>query len=79
MLPFLDQALVRLARTIKHDLNLDIQNLPGGGAAGGMGAGLTAFAGAQLKPGLDLVFDILNLESIFAQGARSGDHRRGRD
>jgi glycerate kinase len=69
MLPVLDQALVRLAKVVKQDLNLDVQHLPGGGAAGGMGAGLVAFTGGHLRHGIELVFDILNFESILGDGA----------
>lgn len=64
----LDQALAKLAHVIKHDLGLDVGELPGAGAAGGMGAGLMAFAGAELSPGLKLVFDLLQFENLLASG-----------
>lgn len=64
----LDQALVRLGQVIKHDLGLEVSDVPGAGAAGGMGAGLMAFAGAALRSGLELVFDLLQFETQLAEG-----------
>jgi glycerate kinase len=57
----LDQALGQLAKRIQTDLGLNLLELPGGGAAGGAGAGLVAFLGAQLKSGVDLVADLVGL------------------
>lgn len=58
----LDAGLANLARVIKTDLGIDVTELPGSGAAGGLGAGLHAFLGASLKPGIDLVIDVVGLE-----------------
>ncbi|WP_130835720.1 glycerate kinase [[Erwinia] mediterraneensis] len=41
-------------------LGRDISTLPGTGAAGGMGAALIAFTGATLRPGIELVLELLN-------------------
>ncbi len=57
----LDDGLKNLARRIKEDLGIDVKDLPGAGAAGGLGAGLHTFIGAQLCKGVDLIFDLLNL------------------
>ncbi|HEX2952673.1 MAG TPA: glycerate kinase [Bacillota bacterium] len=57
----LDQALGQLAKRIQTDLGLNLLDLPGGGAAGGTGAGLVAFLGAQLKSGVELVADLVGL------------------
>ena len=43
-------------------LGKDIALIPGAGAAGGLGAGLVAFAGAILKPGTDIVINVTGLE-----------------
>jgi glycerate kinase len=51
----LDAGLRRLAAVIRSDLGLDVSAMPGGGAAGGMGAGLVAFLGGRLRPGAELV------------------------
>ena len=59
---FLDAGLANLARVIQRDLGVDINDLPGAGAAGGLGGGLHAFLGAELRPGIDLVMDIVGLK-----------------
>ena len=61
MVEQLDAGLSHLAELIGRDLGLSIADLPGAGAAGGLGAGLVAFCGAQLKPGVDIVMAQLRL------------------
>ena len=68
MVETLDRALRHWAEVICRDLGLDDADIPGAGAAGGLGAGLLAFAGGQLKPGLELVMDALNMDDILASG-----------
>lgn len=51
----LDKALENYATVIKRDLGIEIAGIPGAGAAGGLGAGLIAFLGAKLRPGIDIV------------------------
>ena len=46
---------------IERDLGLDVRGLPGAGAAGGLGAGLRAFLGAELRRGVDVVLDLVGL------------------
>lgn len=58
----LESGLVNLARVIKNDLGIDVSEVRGGGAAGGLGAGLFAFLGASLRPGIDVVLDLVGLE-----------------
>ena len=58
----LDAGLKNLARIIQRDLGLNVQQLPGAGAAGGTGAGLAAFCGAELTNGFNLVAGALGLE-----------------
>ena len=58
----LDDGLKNLAQRIKIDLGVDVENMPGAGAAGGLGAGLYAFLGAQLCRGIDLIFDLVGLD-----------------
>lgn len=53
----LDKGLRHIARVIENDLNKKIANVPGAGAAGGLGAGLLAFLNAVLKPGIDIVIE----------------------
>ena len=68
MLPVMDQALANLARVIRRDLDLEVAELKGAGAAGGLGAGLVAFAGGRLCRGLDVVFEILGFELRLVSG-----------
>ncbi len=61
MIRQLDRNLARLARLIKRDIGPDILNVPGSGAAGGMGAGLMAFIGARLGSGVEIVTETIGL------------------
>ena len=53
----LDRGLKKLAEEIKGQLGQDVADVPGAGAAGGLGAGLLAFCGARLQPGAELVLE----------------------
>lgn len=59
----LDDGLDHLARIVRRDLGIDMASMPGSGAAGGLGAGLVAFAGAELASGIDTVLDIVDFEA----------------
>ncbi len=61
MIGELDEALGHFARIIARDLQRSVDNLPGSGAAGGLGAGLVAFADGSLTPGIDLVVAAVDL------------------
>lgn len=69
MIPVLDGALERMAMVIKRDLGVEIKDLPGAGAAGGLGGGLAAFAGGRLKRGIQLVLKAVKFDEILARGA----------
>lgn len=58
----LDNNLNHYADVIKKSLRVDVKNVPGAGAAGGMGAALMAFLGAELRSGIEIVTQALNLE-----------------
>lgn len=60
----LDHALTHYAAVIKRCLHCDVMALPGGGAAGGMGAGLVAFCQADLRPGIEIVTEALGLDAL---------------
>ena len=62
MVAELDAALKRLADVIRRDLGVDVETLPGAGAAGGLGAGLVAFTGATLRPGAEMVTEAVKLD-----------------
>ena len=57
----LDEALRHLGAVIHRDLGIDVREVPGAGAAGGLGAGLLAFLGARLRPGFEVVADAVGL------------------
>ncbi|MBK4714945.1 MULTISPECIES: glycerate kinase [Tenebrionibacter/Tenebrionicola group] len=63
MVKILDDALSHFAAIVARDLGKDVLTLPGGGAAGGMGAALYAFCGARLRPGIEIVTGALKLEA----------------
>lgn len=58
---FLDRCLAVFAAVVRRDLGLDLREVPGAGAAGGLGAGLVAFLGAKLRNGFDLVAEAVGL------------------
>lgn len=62
----LEAGLAQLADVIAADLGLDVRDMPGAGAAGGLGAGLHAFLGAELRRGVDLVLDLVGLDEQLA-------------
>lgn len=62
MILTLDANLSHYADVIKKSLRIDVKQVPGAGAAGGMGAALMAFLGAELKSGIEIVTQALNLE-----------------
>ncbi len=65
----LDAGLRQISAIIERDLGKDVSNLPGSGAAGGLGAGLMAFAGARLERGTDLILDAVD----FIERVRGAD------
>ncbi len=56
----LDDAMAHYARVLKRDMGIDIKDVPGAGAAGGLGAGLMVFLKAQLRPGVDVVAEAID-------------------
>ena len=68
MVARLDDALAHYATIIRRDLGRDVADIPGTGAAGGLGAGLLAFTRAELTPGAPLVLATLRFAETL-QGA----------
>ena len=62
----LDAALSHYAAIIERDLGVRVLEVAGAGAAGGLGAGLVAFLGAEIVPGAKLVADAVGLEQRIA-------------
>lgn len=61
MVKQLDAALCHYADVIKKDLGVDYRDVPGAGAAGGLGLGLMVFLKAKLIPGIEVVIKATNL------------------
>ena len=61
MVKQLDAALSHYADVIKRDLDIDLRDVPGAGAAGGLGLGLMVFLKARAVPGIDVVIKATNL------------------
>jgi glycerate 2-kinase len=66
MVETLDHNLAHFASVVERDLGVAIKDLPGSGAAGGLGGGLVAFAAGKLAPGIELVIKAVDLESRLA-------------
>jgi len=64
MVKQLDTNLNHYADIIKTSLGKDIKDIPGAGAAGGLGAGLLAFLSAELRRGIEIVISATNLEKL---------------
>jgi glycerate 2-kinase len=62
----LAEALERYAEVIEAELGLDVRAMPGGGASGGLGAGLHAFLDARLHPRYDVMMDYVELDELLA-------------
>ena len=65
----LDGALARFGEVVKTDLGIDVMTVPGAGAAGGLGGGLIAFAGARMQRGVDLIFDAMEFEAHLSRAS----------
>ena len=62
-LELLEKCLERLAKVAVRQIRPVSPRFPGAGAAGGLGFGLMAFAGATLCPGFDLVAEMIGIEN----------------
>ncbi|WP_166626423.1 glycerate kinase [Jeotgalicoccus sp. S0W5] len=61
-LEVLNQGLKHYADKTLEDMNIDIAEIPGGGAAGGLGAAFHGYLGGQLETGVSLITDMLGIE-----------------
>ncbi len=62
MVEILDNNLRHYAQVVKDQLGIDVLNVPGAGAAGGLGAGLLVFTNATMKKGIEIVIEYTNLK-----------------
>lgn len=64
MVKYLDSQMVALAKVIERDCGIDVQAIPGSGAAGGMGGGMAAFFDSQLQMGIETVLDTVRFDEL---------------
>ncbi len=64
----LDAGLKNMAAVIARDLDMAVADMPGAGAAGGLGAGVAAFLRGELMPGIELLLDAAGFDEAL-QGA----------
>ncbi|MGN7973998.1 glycerate kinase [Serratia sp. 22264] len=62
----LEQGLEQYAAVIRQLTGSDVRQVAGGGAAGGMGIATQVLLGAELKPGIDIIMEALQLENVLA-------------
>ncbi|MCC8147144.1 MAG: glycerate kinase [Bacteroidales bacterium] len=60
----LDKGLKHFAGVIQKNLQIDLQDIPGSGAAGGVGGALYSFFDARLLSGIDLILYYLDFNSV---------------
>ena len=66
MVERLEQGMTNLARRMRQDLNVEVDNIPGAGAAGGLGAAVAGFLSGELVPGIDYVLETLDFDTALA-------------
>lgn len=59
----LDDGLRNYANVIKKTFNIDISEIPGAGAAGGIGGGIIAFLNGTMKSGIEVILDVCEFET----------------
>lgn len=82
----LDAGLAHLADVIERDLGVSVRELPGAGAAGGMGAGMAAFFGSRLQMGIETVLEVTGFDEklrcadlvLSGEGKLDGQSIRGK-
>lgn len=67
MVRLLDEGLAHLAKIIKRDLHIEVKDIKGAGAAGGLGAGSIAFLQSKLTKGIDVILDTINFDELVSK------------
>ena len=62
MVKTLDDALYHFGSQLIRDTGINIMEIEGSGAAGGIGGGMVGFLNAKLKPGIEIVLDSLDFD-----------------
>lgn len=67
MVKSLDEGLAHLAKIIKRDLHIEVKDIKGAGAAGGLGAGSIAFLQSKLTKGIDVILDTIKFDELVSK------------
>lgn len=86
MVARLNAGLAHLAAVLRRDLGAEVADLPGAGAAGGMGAGMATFFRSRLQPGIEAVLDTVRFSEVIrgaeliltGEGKLDGQSLRGK-
>lgn len=63
----LEAGMLHYERLIRRDLDIDLSQIPGAGAAGGLGGALMAFLGAKLKSGIETILEVVDFERVLGE------------
>lgn len=63
----LEEGMKNFVEAVKQTKGIDVNQMPGSGAAGGLGGGFLAFANAELKPGAQMILDALNFQNTIEE------------
>lgn len=66
MVKVLDEKMKKYSEVIKRDLGVDVQSIPGSGAAGGMGGGMAAYFKSKLQMGIDTVLETVHFDELLS-------------
>ena len=67
MVKSLDEGLAHLAKIIKRDLHIEVKDIKGAGAAGGLGAGSIAFLQSKLTKGIDVILGTIKFDELVSK------------
>lgn len=62
----LDEGMSHFASVMKTLTGIDVINIPGAGAAGGIGGTMVSFLGAELKSGAEMVLDAVRFDEVLS-------------
>jgi len=62
MVEKLEKNLQHFAMLVKNQFGIDVNQIPGSGAAGGLGGGMLSLVGAKLMPGFELIREVTQLD-----------------
>ena len=64
MIKDLDEKMRKLSEVMIRDCGVDVQQIPGSGAAGGMGGGMVAFFKSELQMGIETVLETVHFDDL---------------